>query len=68
MQTNIFFKVIFIFVRKKGDFHAFFGPGQHSVTEPGPTPSPWSIDITFVPGAGSQTFSHMAIGDYKDAR
>ena len=31
---------------KKGHFRAIFRNGQHSVAEPGPTPSPWSIHIT----------------------
>ena len=43
MQKKYFFKVIFIFLQKKGDFRAFFLLGQRSVAEPGPTPSPWSI-------------------------
>ena len=33
-----------IFLRKKDDFCAFFRHGQRLVTEPGPTPSPRSID------------------------
>ena len=33
----------FYFLRKKADFCARFRNGQCSVTEPGPTPSPWSI-------------------------
>ena len=31
------------FFTKKNDFRAFFGHGQRSVAEPGPTPSPRSI-------------------------
>ena len=31
------------FKQKKTDFRAFFLYGQHSVAEPGPTPTPWSI-------------------------
>ena len=30
-------------VPKKTDFRELFRNGQHSVTEPRPTPSPWSI-------------------------
>ena len=32
-------------MKKQTDFHIFFLHAQHSVTEPGPTPSPWSITI-----------------------
>ena len=32
----------FIFLRKKANFRARFRNDQRSVTEPGPTPSPWS--------------------------
>ena len=46
MQKKYFLEVIYIFLRKKVDFRARFRNGQRSVTEPGPTPSPWSI----VPG------------------
>ena len=35
----------FDFFTKKNDFRVFFLYGQHSVMEPGPTPSPWSIKI-----------------------
>ena len=38
-----FFKVIFIFLRKKADFRAIFRHGQRSFAEPGPTPSAWII-------------------------
>ena len=34
---------IFIFLRKKTEFHTVLRHGQRSVAEPGPTPSPWSI-------------------------
>ena len=36
-------KVIFIFLRKKADFCAFFLYGQRSVAEPGPNPSQASL-------------------------
>ena len=42
--TYLFFLGNFyFFTRKKTDFRPLFRNGQHSVTEPGPTPSPWSI-------------------------
>ena len=36
------------FTRKKTDFRALFLHGQRSVAEPGPTPSPWSIMLSFL--------------------
>ena len=49
MQKNIFFLVIFIFLRKKTDFRVIFRHYQRSVAEPGTTPSPSSIIIPFLP-------------------
>ena len=37
----------FFSLRKKGHFRVIFRDGQRSVAEPGPTPSPWSINYTF---------------------
>ena len=45
MQKKIFFLGYFNFLRKKADFRARFWNGQCSVTEPGPTPSPWNITL-----------------------
>ena len=47
------FQVILIFLQKKADFREFFRNGQRSVTEPGPTPSPWSIAFCFSPTSGN---------------
>ena len=41
--TRRYMHKINIFLGKKADFRARFRNGQRSVTEPGPTPSPWSI-------------------------
>ena len=46
---HLLFSGNFNFFMKKTDFHAFFRNGQLSVTEPGPTPSPWSIIPSFCP-------------------
>ena len=48
MQKKIFLLGNFYFFTKKADFGACFRNGQRSVTEPGPTPSPWSIIIIFM--------------------
>ena len=45
ITKKYFFQVIFIFLRNKNFFRAFFLYGQRSVAEPGPTPSPWSIGL-----------------------
>ena len=47
MQKIFLFSNLSFFLRKKTDFRTFFLYGQRSVTEPGPTPSPWSIALLF---------------------
>ena len=42
--------------RKKGHFRVIFRDSQRSVTEPGPTPSPWSISHSYAKILGETNF------------